>query len=268
MSNLTITKYQAPFLQLVSINTSKNIKNASNVYRMGFHTNEKRTLLITYWDNPDYLNVVNYIKESAKKANPKTNLINKSKVSMILSMILPYYFNSAYQTPGIYYATNQYYIVGLFPGGQEIHKEADCVVWKSNNNPPVLGEKLDHAIVSAFRSNLSWDNVLLDNYELCRVASGPNGKIWAIIQKGLEICVFIFNGSRLGTGSDESKIQCFTPLNKENLSIDDLLRLNIEFETDFYSGAWEIRVIKWRIDDVRRVTSINDELYHVRLNSP
>lgn len=265
MQTLSITKYQAPCLQLVSINTSKNIKNASNVYRMNLHTNEKLTLSRTYWDNPDYLNVVNYIKA-------RSNIVSKDKASRILSMILPYYFFIIIgrESPGqtVYCAANQFYTLGYDKRNREIRKEADYVVWKSDNSPLRLGDRVDHVIVSVFNSGTTWDIALLDSYKLCSNACDSNGKIWAIIQKGFEICVFIFNGTRLIDNTNLSKIQCYIPLNLDNLSIDDLVNLNLDFKTDYYNGVREIRVIQWKTDELRFVVSVNNQLIYVGQNSP
>lgn len=230
MSNLTITKYQAPFLQLVSINTSKNIQNPSNVNRVGFHTNNIRTLNTIYY-NADYIDVLNKLESEKEKDIPKSEYVR------LLTMILPYYFTT---TMGFYYSPYQYY------EANGIKHHPDYVVWKVDKSPGNVGGKVAKVIIIIARFDQSWDYVLNQAYYPCLTAKGSNGKIWVICEKALEICIFTFDWSRREHAKNVSDY--FIPLKLEAWGLKDFNRDGIGYILDYYNDNLELKRINFKLD--------------------
>lgn len=231
MSNLTITKYQAPFLQLVSIITSKNIKNPSYVNGVGFHTNNIRILNTIYY-NGDFIDVLNKLESYEKNRD-----ITKSEYVGLFTMILPYYVTT---TKGLYYSPYQFYEAN----GKKYHP--DFVVWKVDKSPGNIGRKLAKIIITIWRHDQNWEHVFDQTYYSCLAAKGSNNKIWVICQRGLEVCVFTFDSSRSEHATDSSDY--FIPYKLEEWNLADFNRDHIGWEMGSYNGKVELKRINFKLD--------------------
>lgn len=113
----------------------------------------------------------------------------------------------------------------------------------------------------------SWLKLLEQMWTQSDVAKFPNGTLWAIGQKGLEICIFRFDISKY----QNQKPDCFTnfePLNLSNLNTVQLDQLKVKYELCDDNGFARIALIKWRLDDDRDKPYINHMFQYIHSRRP
>lgn len=97
------------------------------------------------------------------------------------------------------------------------------------------------------------------------VTKNDEGRLWAIGQKGLEICIFRFDVSRY----QDQIPDCFTnyePLNLSNLNSAQLDELGVKYEYSDDRGFARIALVKWRLDVVKHWPYIHHMFEYIRDN--
>jgi len=99
------------------------------------------------------------------------------------------------------------------------------------------------------RAAVSWWGLMKDQlWNQANAAVNDNGRFWAVAQLGFEICFFRFDINRYPSSSGNNTN--FSVLNMNNFNTSDLDELDIKHELETTHGVEDIRVIKWRWDDV------------------
>jgi hypothetical protein len=141
----------------------------------------------------------------------------------------------------------------------------DYTIFKFLNDPFTL--QIHAVIVIKSKTGDSWFKLLEQMYAQADVAKKPTGKLWAIGQKGLEICFFRFDVSHYV----DQKPDCFTnyePLNLNNLTVPELNNLKVKFEECNDNGFARIALLKWRLDNEDHIPHINDMFEFVSREEP
>lgn len=135
-----------------------------------------------------------------------------------------------------------------------------------NNNPSAIDI---HAVFELkSRSGDSWYKLLEQMYGQADVAKNPLGRLWAVGQKGLEICFFNFDVLK-NEDEQRDEFTSFDCLNLHGFSAEDLKKLGVAFlTTTNKEGSTRIAVIKWRLDDIRHQSYIHDMFIHIKNNDP
>ena len=176
--------------------------------------------------------------------------------SLITSAILPYYFHVARNTAWV--------ITPEFNFLEDNHPDYTIFFVNRDNN-----YALDVHIVVEVKSKTghSWFKLLEQMYPQAEVAKNSNGKLWAIGQKGFEICIFEFNVRKF-EGQDPDCFTNFKPLNLNNFSEPELDRLNIKYEQCNDNGFARIGLIKWRLDNKDHIVYIDDMFQYITSRQP
>jgi len=99
------------------------------------------------------------------------------------------------------------------------------------------------------------------------VSKNEKGKLWAIGQKGLEICIFRFDVHSF-KGQTPNCFTNYEPLNLDNLNTVQLDNLGVKYEECNNAGFSRIALLKWRLDDDRHKLYINHMFQHIRSQKP
>jgi hypothetical protein len=94
------------------------------------------------------------------------------------------------------------------------------------------------------------------------VAKFNNGTLWAIGQKGLEICIFRFD---VLSHQNEDCFTNFEPLNLSHLTEAGLNQLGVKF---LKTNTGRIGLIKWKLDDDRHKPFIDHMFQYIRSRRP
>ena len=135
-------------------------------------------------------------------------------------------------------------------------------------NPPDNYALDVHTVVEIKRkTGDSWFKLLEQMYAQAEVAKNSDGRLWAIGQKGFEICFFEFNVLKY----EDQDPDCFTnfkPLNLNNFSEPQLDRLNIKYEQCNDNGFVRIGLIRWRLDNKDHLVYIDQMFQYIRSRLP
>lgn len=116
------------------------------------------------------------------------------------------------------------------------------------------------------RVAVSWWVLMKDQlWNLANAAMSDEGRFWAVAQIGFEICFFRFNINRYPSSS--GNYINFSVLNMNNFNTSDLDELDIKYELETTHGVEDIRVIKWRWDDVDQHRYITQMFGYVNSNA-
>lgn len=125
-----------------------------------------------------------------------------------------------------------------------------------------------HAIVELkSKAGVSWNQLLEQMYSQADVAKNTEGRLWAIGQKGFEICFFRFDVLKYNN-KDPYWYSNFEPLNLSNLSEAQLNNLNVQYQHCKDGGFARIALIKWRLDKPDHIPYINRMFEYIRSSQP
>lgn len=212
------------------------------------------------FNSPDVLAVINYLKA---RHNDKIKQF-EADYSRLSSMILPYYFEyhrGWYISPEQWWGENHHpdYSVSKVDLKDEIEqgRALPYLFWelkRSNEDDdfkgdpdPVKDGKFTKKPVKV-TTKYSWKQILNQMWNQCDAANmetNGNGKMWAIGQRGFEICFFKFDLLEF----EDSIYTNFEPLNLEGWPIYLFNVFEIALETEILENREEIRVIRWRLDN-------------------
>ncbi len=186
--------------------------------------------------------------------NKDQNVLWECDYSCITSAILPYYFHVTHNNAWV--ITPEYNYLEANQPDYTIFK-----VNKVNNNTYKLQI---HAVVE-IKSKVgdSWNKLLEQLYNQADVAKNAEGRLWAIGQKGFEICIFKFDVLKY-QGQNPDRYTNFEPLNLSHLSEAELDNLNVKYEHCDDHGFARIALIKWRLDNKDHIPYLNRMLEHIR----
>lgn len=175
--------------------------------------------------------------------------------SFITSGILPYYYHSTVNSHWV--ITPEYnYLENNHP---------DYTIFNITTNP--YTEEIYAVVEVKSRTGDSWHKLLEQMWTQADVAKANNGKLWAIGQKGLEICVFIFDVNKYQNQYPD----CFTnyePLNLSHLNTVQLDQLGVKYEECNDNGFSRISLIKWKLDNPTHKPYIDHMLQYTRSRRP
>lgn len=175
--------------------------------------------------------------------------------SCITSAILPYYFPVT--TNNIWVITPEYnHLEGNHP---------DYTIFKVNNYPFKL--EIYAVVEIKSKTGKSWHFLLEQMCKQAEVGKNDSGKLWAIGQKGVEICFFKFDLQKY-LGQDPNCYTFFEPLNLSHLSVPQLDNLKVKYEECNNHGFARIALIKWRLDNRDHIPYIHHMFEHIRNLKP
>lgn len=155
----------------------------------------------------------------------------KGDYSRIMSAILPYYFHVTHNRVWI--------ITPEFNYSENIRP--DYIVFFVQQNPFFIAPYLISEIKS--KTGVSWNKLLEQMWNQCDLAKNRYGKIWAVGQKGLEICLFRFDITVFQDQVPDFYTN-FKPLNLSNLTRGQLTQLGLEYKLCDNNGIQRIALIK------------------------
>ena len=175
--------------------------------------------------------------------------------SIIMSAILPYYFHIIHNRPLI--------ITPEFNFQENLHP--DYTVFLIKYNPFSIGPFLISEIKS--KTGDSWNKLLDQMWSQCDVSKNQSGKIWAVGQKGLEICLFRFDLT-IFQNQEPDFYTNFEPLNLSNLTSDQLAHLGVQYKLCDDNGTQRIGLIKWRLDNQNHWPYIHNMFQFMTMQNP
>ena len=200
----------------------------------------------------DWPHIRNMIEDLSRKDQKK---LWECDYSCITSAILPYYFHVTHN--------NQWVITPKFNYLEGNHP--DYTIFKVINHPFKLQI---HAIVELkSKAGDSWNKILEQMYSQADVAKNTKGRLWAIGQKGFEICFFRFDVEKYNNQNPDWYSN-FEPLNLSNLSEAQLINLNVQYQHCNDGGFARIALIKWRLDEPDHIPYINHMFEYIRSLEP
>lgn len=113
---------------------------------------------------------------------------------------------------------------------------------------------------------ISWKKLLDDQlHRQCdnnsaNNARQNNGRLWAMGQKGFEICLFLFD---IHSHLNLDNYNQFKAVNPRNYTADDLRHLDAEPFVETINGVDEIIAISWRIDNPDHHIHIHEMFLHI-----
>lgn len=190
-----------------------------------------------------------------KEQDPNRLPLWECDYSRITSAILPYYFHV---TPH-----NNWVITPEFNYLENNHP--DYTIFKVLDNP--FRYKIHAVVELKSKTGASWNKLLEQMWYQADVAKNDDGRLWAIGQKGLEICIFRFDVLKYEDQVPDYYTH-FEPLNLSNLSAPALDALDVKYEfCDNYDFA-RIALIKWRLDNINHIPYINRMFEYIRMLEP
>jgi len=131
---------------------------------------------------------------------------------------------------------------------------------------PDFGKRHNHIVYEAkVHAGDGWPT-LMDKqmWDQADSAKNDRGRIWAIAQRGFQVCVFKFYVRRLDNyGSYDN----FQPLNLRNFTENDLIFMDTDPVVEFVNNVRVIKVIKWKINDTSHYVYIDEMLNHIFNNN-
>ena len=178
--------------------------------------------------------------------------------SFIASGILPYYFHTT--------RNESWVITPEFNSKEAYHP--DYTIFSITTNP----YKAEVYGVMEIKSKTgdSWNMLLDQMWNQANAANDANngdGKLWAIGQKGMEICIFRFDLSRYQNQKPD-QFTNFDPLNLSNLNVVQLDQLGVKYEQCDDYGFARLALLKWRFDDDRHKPYIDHMFQYMHSRRP
>lgn len=214
--------------------------------KRSFTTSTKRSSPFMNWP---YIN--DMIKNTRDKELNK-EVLWECDYSFIMSALLPYYFHTAANSSWV--ITPEFnYLEGNHP---------DYTIFNIYSNPYYA--EIYTVVEIKSKTGDSWPKLLEQMWKQADIAKFDNGTLWAIGQKGLEICIFRFDVLK----HEDDYPDCFTnfePLNLSNLTKADLNQLGVKY---LITNNNRIGLIKWRLDDNRHKRYIDHMFMYIRSRKP
>lgn len=172
-----------------------------------------------------------------------------------MSAILPYYFHTSRNTNWV--ITPEFnYLEGNHPY---------YTIFSIFTNPY---KRETYAIVEIkSKTGDSWYKLLEQMWNQADISKNYEGRIWAIGQKGLEICIFRFDVNKF----QKQIPDCFTnfdPLNLEKLNTVQLDNLKVKYEECDNDKFARIALLKWRLDKPDHYRYIDHMFQYIRSRKP
>lgn len=104
-------------------------------------------------------------------------------------------------------------------------------------------------------------------WDQAEVAKNSEGWLWAIGQKGLEICFFKFDVKKF-VDQDPDCYTHFEPLNLSKLNTTQLDNLKVKYEQCNNDNFARICLIKWRLDEPDHWPYINRIFQYIMTRQP
>lgn len=83
-------------------------------------------------------------------------------------------------------------------------------------------------------------------WEQADLVKNPNGRIWVIIQRDFELCIFKFDVTHFTSNGDFVN---FKPLNLHRFSEKDLIEIDTNPLVEVINNQRRIQVIRWKLND-------------------
>lgn len=222
----------------------------SLVNKRNFSTSLKKCSAFIDWPH------INQIINNIKRRENNGEVLWECDYSFLTSAILPYYFHRTAHTtwvitPEFNYLEGNHpdYTIFLIPTGN----------WRYT--------AVIHAVVEIkSKTGDSWSKMLEQMWNQADVAKDDDGRLWAIGQKGLEICIFKFDVLKYMNQEPDCYTN-FEPLNLSNLNTVQLDQLGVKYEECNDDGFARISLIKWRLDDPRHRPYIDRMFNYIRVNN-
>lgn len=229
------------------------------------YNNNVNLIKSSVFNLPRITSLIDYIK--ARETNKEA--LTESDYNLIMTSIIPYYFN---------------YNNGWILGGEVWNRDLSVkrgridfvVFWINGNNFTYPGKPIGYPLPYAMyegkrRYGKTWISLIGDQvYKECEGAGTINGKIWVICQIGFEMCIFRYDESRYvypGFGSDN--FDHFSPLNLNGfffLNRTWFMR-NIKYISESINPTTDIiQVIQWRLDNRAHYQWIHDMFVYITQN--
>lgn len=256
-TNITYKPYKLSTKRYYYNNTHKPLK-LSNKRNYSNHAQKVRKFStkssrLSFTDWPHILNMIEEV--TRKEQNRNEPNLWECDYSRITSAILPYYFHVTHNkawviTPELNYLENNH---------------PDYTIFKVSNNCFNLQV---HVVVEVkSKTGHSWNKLLEQMFTKADVAKNNPGRLWAIGQKGLEICFFRFEVLKYN-GQKPDWYTNFEPLNLSNLAEPQLDNLNVKYEHCDNHGFARIALLKWRLDNRDHTPYVNHMFEYIRTLDP
>ena len=182
-------------------------------------------------------------------------IIWEGDYSRLTSVLLAYYFHVT---------RNRYWVIA-----PEFNKREDVTpdytIFLVALNPYNV---FSHVVVEVkSKTGQSWAKLLEQMWTQADVNKYENGKLWAIGQKGLEICIFRFNVLQFQHTTPYHFVN-FEPLNLGNLSREQLTNMGANCVVYFDNGIPRIGLIKWRLHNPNHWPYINHMFQVITVQQP
>ena len=162
-------------------NFTKRFISSTSVRRSWDPTKVKPPTLQSFLDWPHIFDIITYIKNREDSGE----VLWECDYSFITSALLPYYFHHTHNTTWV--ITPEY--------NHLENNHPDYTIFSITRNP--FRAKIHAVVELKSKTGKSWEQLLKQMWVQCDVVVGssdePFAKLWAIGQKGLEICIFKFD---------------------------------------------------------------------------
>lgn len=127
---------------------------------------------------------------------------------------------------------------------------------------PEYGSRIPRIMYEAKKhAGTGWEKLMKEQaWEQADSVKNENGRIWVIIQRGFELCVFKFDILRFNGRGDFTN---FKPLNLNGFSESDLIELDAQPLVKVVNNNRYIQVIRWKLNDDTHHRYIHEMLSYI-----
>ena len=127
-----------------------------------------------------------------------------------------------------------------------------------NRIPYIMYEAKTHA-------GTGWEKLMMEQvWEQADSTKNPKGRIWALVQRGFEVCVFKFDSAHY---THSYNFYNFKPLNLNHFDERDLIDLDAIPIIELIHNVRVIQVIRWKLNDEAHHSYIHAMLQHIFNNN-
>jgi hypothetical protein len=211
-----------------------------------------REVIVSSW----WPHIRGLITQTLQDENHST--LRECDYSRVTSAILPFYFHVARHDVWI--------ITPEFNYLEAYHPDYTVFFLENIGGLQIFSPRIVVEIKS--KTGKSWGELLEQMWSQADAAKATNGRLWAIGQKGFEICFFTFDISKFN-GQIPPYCTNFEPLNLRNLTEQNLINLGLKFEyASNPNGPNRFGIIKWRLDLPEHEEYIHDMFEYMRTHRP
>lgn len=227
-------------------------KRTSMVKRIDVSSTNKRSFTSSIKISSPFIDwpYINDIIKDTRDKELRGEVLWECDYSFVMGALLPYYYHTT--------ANTSWVIVPEFNYLQGNHP--DYTIFNISRNP--YSAKIHAVVELKSKTGNSWFKILEQMWKQADVAKFSNGTLWAIGQKGLEICIFRFDVLR---HQNEDCFTNFEPLNLSRLNETGLNQLGVKF---LKTNTGRIGLIKWKLDDDRHKPFIDQMFQYTRSRRP